>query len=61
MTAQEWVRSVVACSGVGQDPAGAATTCSSVGQGHSFGRHQWERSHRGTRAGHGSVDADVAK
>jgi hypothetical protein len=40
MTAQEWSRSVVACLGVGKDPAGAAATCSSVGQGHSV---RWAR------------------
>jgi hypothetical protein len=34
MTAQESARSMVVCSGVEQDPAGAAATCSSVGQGH---------------------------
>jgi hypothetical protein len=31
--AQESARSVVVCSGVGQDPAGAAANCSSVGRG----------------------------
>jgi hypothetical protein len=33
ITAQESARSVVVCSGVGQDPAGAAANCSSVGRG----------------------------